>query len=109
MKKLLNTKASAEGLLQLLSILIKFHLELICRALGHLVAHYKLKMVWLCAVVPVTGSSLQGSELPSHLSFLIVMICKLAHEVSGTAPELQAEMVLKCFAGLQPELASSVL
>lgn len=47
-KRLLNVKASAEGLLQVLSIPIKFHLELICRALlmlGHVLGHYKLKMV----------------------------------------------------------------
>lgn len=39
-KRLLNTKASAEERLQILSIPIKFHLELICRAwLGHIVGH----------------------------------------------------------------------
>lgn len=39
-KKLLNTKASAEERLQILSIPIKFHLELICTAwLGHMIGH----------------------------------------------------------------------
>lgn len=58
-KILLNTKASAEDLLQILSILMKFHRELICRVLrrvGHVAGHYKLEMALLYAEILVLGT-----------------------------------------------------